>query len=617
VSEHGPRKVATRVKWLVSTLLVGFSGVAIVGIAIAMSLRLESPDSVMNALQQARRSKDKPRMMTAGLANEKPAVMGIKTAKVAQSSKGLVTRNLIYEPVTQKRGTRDFVTNKPYVRLVAQLATERADDALAIPPFDPLTLFGSDTPIKKEQAGAELSTDPRVTVRLVEAAGGFLPREDNQALSDSEAEKYVAEADALYAETDTAIVEVPEEVKPDAPPVRLAAERNTTILYKSTEEEASEETYDTRSVVAKGGETLESVIKSQGVDSAQAALAAEAMVNITKVKRLRWGEEVRLALTTSTVEEGSLDVAKLSVFYQNAHLGTIATDNEGDFTVSQTPVTVETASDDNDRSTLYLSTFRAALSQQLPADFVMRFLKIHAYDADFKTRVKSGDAFEVFYDMAGEDSNAEKPNELLYAAFTIGGETRGYYRFKTPDGAVDYYDEKGSNSKKFLMKMPVKLGRLTSTFGYRKHPLTGVLKPHTGIDWSAPIGTPIMASGNGVIEVAGREGGYGNYVRIRHANGYKTAYGHMLRFAEGSVKGAKVRQGQVIGYLGNTGLSTGPHLHYEVIVNNKFTNPLSLKIPRSRQLQGRLLTEFRREKNRIDELMRRAPVKTRVAAIER
>ena len=167
------------------------------------------------------------------------------------------------------------------------------------------------------------------------------------------------------------------------------------------------------------------------------------------------------------------------------------------------------------------------------------------------------------------------------------------------------------------MRTPIRGARLTSPFGYRRHPLLKTLRLHSGVDFGGPIGTPIMASGNGTIEVAGREGGYGNYVRIRHANGYKTAYGHMLRFAEGVAKGVKVRQGQVIGYLGNTGLSTGPHLHYEVLVNSRFTNPLSIKIPRSRQLQGRLLTEFRKEKARIDDLMRRAPVKTRVSAMDK
>jgi murein DD-endopeptidase MepM/ murein hydrolase activator NlpD len=253
----------------------------------------------------------------------------------------------------------------------------------------------------------------------------------------------------------------------------------------------------------------------------------------------------------------------------------------------------------------------------LPDDFIIKFLKVHSYDVDFKQRVKAGDGFELFYEIIQEEGAPERPGELLYASANIGGETHGYYRFRTPDGVVDYYDEKGSNSKKFLMRTPVRAARLTSGFGYRRHPLLKTLRLHSGVDWAGPVGTPIMAAGNGTIEVAGREGGYGNYVRIRHSNGYKTAYGHMLRFAEGVAKGVKVRQGQIIGYLGNSGLSTGPHLHYEVLVNSRFTNPLSLKIPRSRQLQGRLLSEFRREKSRIDDLMHRAPVKTRVAAVEK
>ena len=133
---------------------------------------------------------------------------------------------------------------------------------------------------------------------------------------------------------------------------------------------------------------------------------------------------------------------------------------------------------------------------------------------------------------------------------------------------------------------------------------------HTGIDWSASTGTPILAAGNGVIEEAGRKGYNGNYVRIRHANGYQTAYSHMSRFAPGAALGVKVRQGQVIGYIGTTGLSSGPHLHFEILVNNQFVNPLSIEVPRERQLEGKDLAAFHKERIRIDELMRRAPVLT-------
>ncbi len=621
LSELGPRRVLTKIKWFASTVIVALSGLAIIGIVLFTSLGIDDGSGVIGSMRRSGREAMKPKQ-SGPLATDKPVVVALKTSRVAVSSKGIATKNLILEQVMQKRGTRDFITNKPYVKLTASLATDRPEDNVVIPAFNPLDLFGNDTPIaKKEQAGGELTTDPRVSVKFIEVSGGFLPREDNQTLSNEDIEKLVAEADATYATSEAGALDAEAEALEEAiaAPPPLKAEKNTTILYKKSDDDDAEESFDTRSITAKGGETIESVLKGQGVDTAQAGQVAEALAKITKTKRLRWGEEVRVALAPSTVEEGSLDVAKLTIVYQSNPIATIARDGDGDFAPSAGPVVLDTPADDggNERSTIYVSTYRAAFSQQLPKDFIFKFLKIHAYDADFKTRVKAGDGFELFYDVTQDEAGIEKPNEMLYAAFTIAGETRGYYRFRTPDGAVDYYEEKGSNSKKFLMKMPVKAGRLTSTFGYRRHPLSGVMKPHTGIDWAGPIGTPIMAAGNGTIEVAGREGGYGNYVRIRHANGYKTAYGHMVRFAEGVSKGAKVRQGQVIGYIGNTGFSTGAHLHYEVSVNNKFTNPLSIKVPRSRQLTGRLLTEFRREKSRIDDLMKRPVVKTSTTSVER
>ena len=154
--------------------------------------------------------------------------------------------------------------------------------------------------------------------------------------------------------------------------------------------------------------------------------------------------------------------------------------------------------------------------------------------------------------------------------------------------------------------------RTTSGFGLRFHPLFNDRRMHTGIDWSGAIGTPIVAAGSGVIEEALYKGGNGKYVRIRHANGYQTAYSHMSGFARGVEPGAKVRQGQIIGFLGNTGYSTGPHLHFEILVNSRFVDPLSIQVPRERQLTGKLLADFQKERGRIDELMRRPPVMTQV-----
>ena len=242
---------------------------------------------------------------------------------------------------------------------------------------------------------------------------------------------------------------------------------------------------------------------------------------------------------------------------------------------------------------------------------ILQILKIHAYETDFRQRVRAGDGFEFFFDVKDEDKGIDGSlGELLATAVTSAGETHKFYRFRTADGVVDYYDEQGNTSRKFLMRRPVRGEdvRITSGFGVRRHPILQVPKMHTGVDWACATGTPIMAAGSGVIEEAGRKGEYGNYIRIRHANGYKTAYGHMSRFASGVSEGVKVRQGQIIGYVGTTGLSSGPHVHFEVLVNSSFVDPMSIQVPRERQLAGRQIADFQKERARIDDLMRRNPV---------
>jgi murein DD-endopeptidase MepM/ murein hydrolase activator NlpD len=269
-------------------------------------------------------------------------------------------------------------------------------------------------------------------------------------------------------------------------------------------------------------------------------------------------------------------------------------------------------------SSLYASLYQAALSQGVPPETIEQVLRILAYEADFRRKARNTDTVEFFFDLKDEDKGAEgAPGELLYTALTSGGENQRYYRFRTPDGHVDYYDEYGSNSKKFLLRRPLRTDvdvRLASGFGFRFHPLLNARKMHTGVDWATAMGTPIIAGGTGVIEEVGPKGQYGNYIRIRHANGYQTAYGHMSRFAQGIREGVKVRQGQVIGYVGNTGFSTGPHVHYEVLVNNRWVDPLSIQVPQERKLTGRQLADFQKERARLDDLMRRPPV--RVAQID-
>jgi murein DD-endopeptidase MepM/ murein hydrolase activator NlpD len=276
---------------------------------------------------------------------------------------------------------------------------------------------------------------------------------------------------------------------------------------------------------------------------------------------------------------------------------------------SMNTVVSESADDDDDDGKgmrLYQSIYETALRNNIPRPVIETLIRIYSYDVDFQHKAQPGDSFDVLYG-AEDDSSAEAKNDVMYAELTTGGETRKYYRFQTPDdGIVDYYDDTGKSAKKFLVRKPVAAGIMRSGYGARNHPLLGYFKMHTGVDWAAPLGTAIYASGNGTIDKVGWESGYGKYIRIRHANGYETAYGHMTAFARSTQPGARVRQGQVIGYVGSTGLSTGPHVHYEILVNGRFVDPLRVRLPRGRVLDGPLLGGFDKERDWIASIITRS-----------
>jgi len=265
---------------------------------------------------------------------------------------------------------------------------------------------------------------------------------------------------------------------------------------------------------------------------------------------------------------------------------------------------VEADEDDESDTTavrLYQSIYETALRNQIPRPVIDDLVRIYSYDVDFQRRAQPGDSFEVLY--SGEE-DAGATNDVVFAALTVGGETKKFYRYQSPDdGVVDYYDETGKSAKKFLVRKPVGLGIMRSGFGFRRHPILGYSKMHTGVDWAAPYGTPIFASGNGTVEKVGWEGGYGKYVRVKHSNGYETAYGHMSAFARGIESGKKIRQGQVIGFVGSTGLSTGAHVHYEIVVNGRFVDPMRIRLPRGRVLEGPILAGFERERDRVEGMM--------------
>ena len=242
------------------------------------------------------------------------------------------------------------------------------------------------------------------------------------------------------------------------------------------------------------------------------------------------------------------------------------------------------------------SLYLDGIKNLVPSDILIKLIRLFSFDLDFQRDIKKNTIVSVSYDeiyIEGRDNLIF--GDINYALIEIGKNNLEYFKFKTDDEYIDYFNREGKNVKKSILKTPIDGARLSSTYGMRKHPILGYNKMHRGIDFAAPTGTPVYAGGNGVIEFAGRNGSYGKYIRIRHNNEYKTAYAHLNGFNKGISKGVRVNQGQVIGFVGSTGRSTGPHLHYEIIYQNEQINPLKLKLPSGKILKGKELERFQKE----------------------
>ena len=258
------------------------------------------------------------------------------------------------------------------------------------------------------------------------------------------------------------------------------------------------------------------------------------------------------------------------------------------------------------RGTITTSLSSTAKAAGVPPSIVAQLTNIYTYDVDFQRDIHPNDSFELLYSQYVSDDGDVAPGkgEVVFSRLDFKGKSKSYYRHVMADGkSVDYFDQNGRNARKFLMKTPISGARLSSSFGMRRHPVLGYNKMHRGVDFAAPRGTPIYAAGDGVVKRASRYGSYGKYVRIKHANGYTTAYAHMHRYGPGIKSGVRVKQGQIIGYVGTTGRSTGPHLHYEVAKNGRQVNPMSVKVPTGNTLSGKEKARFQAEIGRIEQAL--------------
>lgn len=354
-----------------------------------------------------------------------------------------------------------------------------------------------------------------------------------------------------------------------------------------------------KTIVVSKGDTLAGVLQKTGLDETATYRAMQALVELVDPRTIRPGQKISVRFDPN--EDGS-DYSLSELTMDVNALKTVRLDPtiDGGFNakIDEKETLRRTYASKGD---IELSLYDSALKAGLPPSVVANLIRIYSWDVDFQRDVREGDSFEALYDQVETaDGTLVEGGDIVFARMNVNGRDIALYRYENENGSVDYYTSDGISIRKALLSTPVDGARLSSGFGMRRHPILGYSKMHKGTDFAAPAGTPIYAAGDGTIEQLGRNGSYGNYVRIRHNSSTKTAYAHMKGFAKGIGNGSHVKQGQVIGYIGTTGRSTGPHLHYEVLVNGTQVNPRGVQMQQGDTLKGRQLAAFKAHMERID-----------------
>ena len=345
------------------------------------------------------------------------------------------------------------------------------------------------------------------------------------------------------------------------------------------------------------GETFDKILEGYRVEKSEITQIKQELGKKINLDKLNINQKFQFTIdqTNSLVKEFIFQVSSTEKIYLTREKDT----NKFDQKIVVTKLNKEIVYDE---SIILESLYKSAKNQKIPPNIIIEFARIYGFQVDFQRDIRKKDSFQIMYEIFSDDKrNVIETGNILYANLKLSGEDNSlyYFDFKNSEG---HYDKSGKSVQKALMKTPINGARLSSSFGMRKHPIDGFNKMHRGTDFAAPMGTPIMASGNGVIKKAGWCGGGGNCVVIKHNSTYQTDYAHMSMFAKGIRKGSRVKQGQTIGYVGSTGKSTGPHLHYEVIVNGKRINSQTLKLPSGKILKGEERKVFETKRIKLDVL---------------
>ena len=345
------------------------------------------------------------------------------------------------------------------------------------------------------------------------------------------------------------------------------------------------------------GETFVSILEEYSVSQSEIQEIKNKLSKKTNINKLSKDQKIEFTIDQSSnlVKEFIFKVSNKEKIYLNRDTKTDKFNQK----ILVTKLKKDTVYSEN---TILNSLYKSAIDQKVPANIILEFARIYGFQVDFQRDIRKLDSFQIMYEVFRDDrGKIIESGEVLFANLKLSGEDNSLYYFDDVNNE-GHYDKNGKSVQKALMKTPINGARLSSPFGMRKHPIDGFNKMHRGTDFAAPMGTPIMASGNGIIKKAGWCGGGGNCVVIKHNSTYQTVYAHMSKFAKGIRSGVRVKQGQTIGFVGSTGKSTGPHLHYEVIVNGKKINSQTLKLPSGKVLKGEKRKLFETKKIKLEVL---------------
>jgi murein DD-endopeptidase MepM/ murein hydrolase activator NlpD len=622
-------------RWLAACLLVGSCGAALLGGAILVAVRgdtsfAERPEPVM------------PHQSTSAGGGARKGDKLVAEQPIASA------RHSVRAPMSQRIGDREVIRVRPFVRLSTNLSLTSGVYAANIPPFNPLRLFAEGAP-SGERYAEPVTEMPDADVSITKRDLAEMPITPGKAnLTDADVVNQMEEERANLAAADRrAALPIPPQLMLSrtlaqgsqaagaagnllsyAPAtdtsfsgieVRVVPE-NVTNAAKTPIAATREPQVEEKLLITRRGENFETVVRNAGANRDQIISMMKAFDGRVKVAALPEGQVLQTLFAPGPRPGDPRQIVRVALLENGRPSAAVAVNDKGVFVPvalpraettgpqqrSQVSAPSDEDEDDDEGGTgarLYESLYETGLRHDLPRPLIDELVRIFSYDLDFQQRVRGGDNLEVIFTDDDEGERAE----ILSASLTVNGETRQVFRYQAPeDGLIDYFDSDGRSLKKFLLRKPISDGEMRSGFGMRYHPIMRYSKMHTGIDWANKIGTPILAAGNGTIIKAEWDSGYGRRIEIQHANGYVTAYSHQSAFAKGIAPGVKVRQGQVIGFLGNTGLSTGPHLHYEVLVNGNFVNPMKIKVPRGRELDGKALVEFKRQRDEVLGLIEKA-----------